>query len=73
MGDVLCVPQDLRHRGVAVIRPGEGRKLAGLGGDGRDTQGGRGGSSTRRSEGGLFSSRGAREVEEGAFKGGEEG
>lgn len=31
----FCVPQDLRQRGVAVIRPG-GRKLAGLGGE-RDT------------------------------------
>ena len=29
----FCVPQDLRQRGVAVIRPG-GRKLAGLGGRG---------------------------------------
>lgn len=34
---MLCVPQDLRQRGVAVIRPG-GRKLAGLGG-GDSTQG----------------------------------
>lgn len=36
--DILCVPQDLRQRGVAVIRPGEGRKLAGLGGERRHTQ-----------------------------------
>lgn len=35
--DILCVPQDLRQRGVAVIRPGEGRKLAGLGERGKHT------------------------------------
>lgn len=44
-GDILCVPQDLRQRGVAVIRPGEGRKLAGLGDRGKHTKGGRGSSS----------------------------
>lgn len=37
MRDILCVPQDLRQRGIAVIRPGKGRKLAGLGERGKHT------------------------------------
>lgn len=58
-GDILCVPQDLRQRGVAVIRPGEGRKLAGLGERGTHTKGWRRQQQRGRSEGRLFSSRAA--------------
>lgn len=58
-GDILCVPQDLRQRGVAVIRPGEGRKLAGLGERGKHTKGWQRQQQRGGSEGGLCSSRAA--------------
>lgn len=53
--DFLCVPQDLRQRGVAVIRPGEGRKLAGLGERGKHTQEWQRGRQQQRQQGGQRS------------------
>lgn len=50
--DIRCVPQDLGQRGVAVIRPGKGRKLAGLGERGKHTRGGGGGNSSSSTGGG---------------------
>lgn len=71
MRDILCVPQDLRQRGVAVIRPGKGRKLAGLGERGKHTwDGGSSGSnSAGRSEGGYSLQGRQREAEEEGLRG----